>query len=66
MDYAKLKNKVIKRRKRVARETRPELSLSLSLSLRAQFSTVRNRKKPKKSTNDGIKQSSNKNKIRQS
>jgi hypothetical protein len=59
MDYAKLKNKVIKPKKRVVGETGPELSSDEEL--RAQFITVRNHRKPKKSTNDRIKQSSNKN-----
>jgi hypothetical protein len=59
MDYAKVKNKVIKPKKRIAGETGPELSSYEEL--RAQFSTVRNSKKPKKSSNDGVKQSSNKN-----
>jgi hypothetical protein len=44
MDYAKVKNKVIKSKKRVVGETGPELSSDEEL--RAQFSTVRNRKKP--------------------
>jgi hypothetical protein len=53
MDYAKVKNKVIKPKKRVAEETIPELSSDEEL--RAQFSTVSNRKKPKKSSKDGVK-----------
>jgi hypothetical protein len=47
MEYTNVKNKVIKPKKRVARETGPELSSDEEL--RAQFSTVRNRKKPNKS-----------------
>jgi hypothetical protein len=58
MDYTKLKNKVTKPKKRVAGETGPELSSDEEL--RAQFSTARNSKKPKKSTNDGVKQGTNK------
>jgi hypothetical protein len=58
-EYAKLKNMVIKPKKRVAEETGPEQSSDEEL--RAQFSTVRNHKKPKESSNDGIKQSSNEN-----
>jgi hypothetical protein len=54
MDYAKL----IKQKRRVAGETGPELSSDEEL--RAQLSTVRNSKNPKKSSNDGVKQSSNK------
>jgi hypothetical protein len=57
MDYAKVKNKVIKPKKRVAGETGPELSSDEEP--RAQFIIVRNRKKPKKSSDDGVKQSSN-------
>jgi hypothetical protein len=45
MDNAKLKNKVFKPKTRVAGETGPELSSDEKL--RAQFSTVRNRKKTK-------------------
>jgi hypothetical protein len=59
MDYAKVNNKVIKPKKMVAGETGPELSSDEEL--RAQFSTVRNRKRPKKSSNDDVKKSSNKN-----
>jgi hypothetical protein len=59
MDYAEVKNKVIKPKKMVVGETGPELSSDEELS--AQFSTVRNRKKPKKSSNGGVKQSNNKN-----
>jgi hypothetical protein len=55
MDYAKLMNKVMKSKKRVARETGPEFSSEEELT--AQFSTVRSCKKPKKSLNYGIKQS---------
>jgi hypothetical protein len=43
MDYAKVKNKVIKPKKRFAGETGPELSSEEEL--RTQISTVRNRKK---------------------
>jgi hypothetical protein len=57
MDYAKVKNKVIKPKKRDAGETGSEL-LS-DEELRTQFSIVR--KKTRKSTNDSVKQSSNKN-----
>jgi hypothetical protein len=42
MDYAELKNKFMKPKKRVAGETGPELSSEEEL--RAQFSTVRSRK----------------------
>jgi predicted metal-dependent hydrolase len=59
MDYAKVKNKVIKPKTRVAGETGPELSSDEEL--RALFSTVGNRKKKRKSTNDSVKQNSNKN-----
>jgi hypothetical protein len=45
MDHAKLKNKVIKPKRRVEGETGPELSSDEEL--RAQFSTVRHRKKTK-------------------
>jgi hypothetical protein len=61
MDYAKVKNKYIKPKKGDAGETGPELSSDEEL--RAQFSTVRNLKKAKKSTDDNVKQSSNKTKI---
>jgi hypothetical protein len=53
MDYAKVKNNVIKLKKRVAGETGHELSSDEELM--AQFSTVRNRKEPKKSSNNGVK-----------
>jgi hypothetical protein len=59
MDYAKVKNMVMKPKKRVAGETRPELSSDEEL--RAQFRTERNHRKPKIFSNDGVKQSSNKN-----
>jgi hypothetical protein len=59
MDYATVKNKVIKPKKRVTGETGPELSSDEER--RAQFSTVRNIKNPRKSTKDSVKQSSNKN-----
>jgi hypothetical protein len=52
MDYAKIQNKIIKPKKTVAEETGPELSDEL----RAQFSTARDRKKPKNPSNDGVKQ----------
>jgi hypothetical protein len=55
MDYAKVKNKVIKPKKRIAGGT--GLELSLSEELRAQFST----KIQKKPSNDGVKQNCNKN-----
>jgi hypothetical protein len=42
MDYAELKNKFVKPKKRVAGETGPELSSEKELM--AQFSTVRSRK----------------------
>jgi hypothetical protein len=42
MDYAELKNKFVKTKKRVAGETGPELSSEEELM--AQFSTVRSRK----------------------
>jgi hypothetical protein len=54
MVYAKVKNKIIKPKKRAAGDTGTELSSDEEL--RAQFSTVRNRKK-NKSTDDGVKQS---------
>jgi hypothetical protein len=59
MDYAKVRNTVIKPKKRVAGETGPELSSDEEL--RAQFIIVRNRRKPMRSSDDGMKQSSNKN-----
>jgi hypothetical protein len=59
MDYAKVKNNVIKPKKGVAGETGAELSSDEEL--RTQFSTVRNRKKTKEYTNDSTKHSSNKN-----
>jgi hypothetical protein len=43
MDYAKVKTKVTKPKKRVAGETGPELSSDEEL--RAQFSTARNRER---------------------
>jgi hypothetical protein len=49
MGYAKIRNKVIKPKERVAGETGPELSPDEEL--RAQFSTVRKCKDPKKSLN---------------
>jgi hypothetical protein len=58
MDCIKIKSKVIKQEKRVAGETGPELSSDEKL--RVQFSIVRNHKKPKKSSNDSVKNSSNK------
>jgi hypothetical protein len=45
MDYAKLKNKVVKPNKRIAGERGTELSSEEEL--RAQFSTVKRRKKMK-------------------
>jgi hypothetical protein len=42
MDYAKVKNKVIKPKKRVVGETGPEYSSDEKMT--AQFSTVRNHK----------------------
>jgi hypothetical protein len=56
MDYAELKNKLVKPKKRVAGETGSELSSEEELM--AQFSTVRSRKKPKKSVTDDVKHSS--------
>jgi hypothetical protein len=50
------KNKVMKSKKRVAGETGP--GFSSEEELMAQFSTVKSRKKPKKSVNDDVKQSS--------
>jgi hypothetical protein len=47
MDYAKLKKKFNNPKKRVAGETGPELPSEGEI---AQFSTVRNRKNPSKST----------------
>jgi hypothetical protein len=65
-DYAKLRNKVVKPKKRVERKAGPELSSEEKLM--AQFSTVRRSKKPKKSVTDDVKHSSdrdqNKNKSR--
>jgi hypothetical protein len=55
-DYVKLRNKVVKPKKRVAGKAGPELSSEEELML--QFSTVRSRKKPKKSVTDDVKQSS--------
>jgi hypothetical protein len=59
-DYATLKNEFIKPKKRVSGDTEPESSSDQEL--RAQFSTARYRKKTKESTNDEVKQGSNKNK----
>jgi hypothetical protein len=56
MDNAKLKNKVVKPKKRVAGKTGPELSSEEEL--KAKFSTVRGGKNPKKSVTDDVKQSS--------
>jgi hypothetical protein len=56
-DYAKLRNKVVKPKKRVAGKARPEMSSEEELM--AQFSTVRSRKNPKKSVTDDVKQGSN-------
>jgi hypothetical protein len=56
MDYAKLKNKFVKPKKRAAGERRPELSSEEEL--KAQFTTVRRHKRPKKSVTDDVKQSS--------
>jgi hypothetical protein len=55
-DYAKLKNKVVKPKKRVAGKAGPELSLEEELV--ALSNTVRRRRKPKKSVTDDVKQSS--------
>jgi hypothetical protein len=55
-DYAKLRNKVVKPKKRVAGKAGPELSSEEGLM--AQFSTVRRPKKSKKSVTDDAKQSS--------
>jgi hypothetical protein len=55
-DYAKLKNKVVKSKKRVPGKAGPELSSEEGL--KAQFSTVRRRKEPTKSVTDEVKQSS--------
>jgi hypothetical protein len=54
-----LKNKVMKSKKWVAGETGP--GFSSEEELMAQFSTVRSRKKPKTSLNDGVKQRSDRN-----
>jgi hypothetical protein len=59
MDYAKINNKFIKPEKWAAGVTGPELSSDEELG--AKFNTVRNRKKPNKSSNDGVMHSSNKN-----
>jgi hypothetical protein len=61
MDYAKAKNKVSKQKMRVAGEKLLEMPSGEELMV--QFIAVRNRKKPKKSLNDAVKQSSNKNNI---
>jgi hypothetical protein len=53
MDQAKLKNKVVKPKKRTARKTGPELWSEEEQM--AEFSTVRNRKKIKKIGNRGRK-----------
>jgi hypothetical protein len=58
IDYAKVKNKVMKPRNWFAGETGPELSSDYEL--RAQFCTARSLK-TKKSSKDGVKQSSIKN-----
>jgi hypothetical protein len=55
-DYAKLRNKVVKPKKRVVGKAGTELSSEKELM--AQFSTVRRRKKPKKSVTDDVKPSS--------
>jgi hypothetical protein len=55
-DYATLRNRVVKPRKRVAGKAGSELSSEEELMV--QFSTVRSRKKPKKSVTDYVKQSS--------
>jgi hypothetical protein len=53
VDDAKLKNKFVKPKKRPLGETRPELSSEEEL--KAQFTTVRIRKRPKKSVTDDVK-----------
>jgi hypothetical protein len=58
MEHAMVKDRVVIPKKMVAGET--GLELSSEEDLMAQFSTVRSRKKQKKSLNDGVKQSSNK------
>jgi hypothetical protein len=55
-DNVKLNNKVVKPKKRAAGKAGPELSSEEEL--KAQFSIVRRRKKPKKSVIDEVKQSS--------
>jgi hypothetical protein len=55
-DYAKLTNKVVKPKKKVAGKAGPEFSSEEKLM--EQFSTVRRLKKPKKSVSDDVKQSS--------
>jgi hypothetical protein len=55
-DYAKLRNKVDKPKKRAAGKGGHELSSEEELM--AQFSTVRRRKKPKKSVTGDVEQSS--------
>jgi hypothetical protein len=55
-DYTKLRNKVCKPKKRVVGKAGPEFSSEEEL--RAQFSTVRSRKRPKRSVTDDVKQSS--------
>jgi hypothetical protein len=56
MDYAMLKNKVMKSKKRVEGDT--GLGFSSEEELMAQLRSVRSHKKPKKLVNDDIKQSS--------
>jgi hypothetical protein len=57
MNHAKLKNKVVKPKRRVAGKTGPELSSEDEL--RAKFSTVRSRKKRRKLITDDVKHSTN-------
>jgi hypothetical protein len=61
VDYAMLKNKFVKPKKRVAGETRPELSSEEEL--KAKYTTVRRRKRPKKLIIDDVKQSSDRDQV---
>jgi hypothetical protein len=55
MDHVKLKNKVVKPKKKVAGKTGPDLSSEDELM--AKFSTVRSRNKPRKLVTEDVKQS---------
>jgi hypothetical protein len=58
MDFATLRNKLKKSKKRVGGEIGPGFSSEEELA--SQFSTVSSRKNPKKSVNDSAKKSSDK------